>query len=196
MGAELKTDAVIPLLFAEIFPPVVAGFLGIAILSAIMSTADGLLVSLAVIFSNDLYRKTLAPIIHSRKSIEEIDRTALWILRLATLGAALVAAILAWDPPEFLAVLLWVGVGGIMSGAAGPLLIGSLWKRATKNGSIASFLTGVFLHAYYAYSWTVGAVQDPFRAAGLCVVMASIVMVSLFTKPMSEKQLQEIFGTN
>ena len=198
MGAELRADAVIPLLFSEIFPPVVAGFLGIAILSAIMSTADGLLVSLAVIFSNDLYRKTLAPIIHPRKSIEEIDRTALWISRLATLSAALIAAILAWDPPEFLAVLLWVGVGGIMSGAAGPLLIGSLWKRATKKGSIASFLTGVLLYAYYAYSWTVGAVQDPFRAAGVCVVVASIVMilVSLFTKPMSEKQLQEIFGTN
>lgn len=31
------------------------------------------------------------------------------------------------DPPQFLSVMLWIGVGGIVSGLAGPVLIGSLW---------------------------------------------------------------------
>jgi len=48
-----------------------------------------------------------------------------------------VGVIIAWNPPEFLAILLWIGVGGIVSGLAGPVLIGSLWRRATKAAAIS-----------------------------------------------------------
>ncbi|MCH8495424.1 MAG: sodium:solute symporter family protein [Balneolales bacterium] len=193
LGPELRPDAAIPALFVELFPPALAGFLGIAILSAIVSTADGLFVSVAVIFSNDLYRKTFAKRIHPKKSHSEIDKYALGISRVATIGTVLVAIALAWNPPEFLAVLLWVGVGGIMSGAAGPLVIGSIWRRSTPTAAIASFLTGVISYAiiYVGIGW-----QNPFGAAGVCVILASIVMVvvSLFTKPMDESDLNEIFS--
>jgi len=49
IGTDLRPDAAIPALFVELFPPALAGFLGIAILSAIISTADGLFVSIACI---------------------------------------------------------------------------------------------------------------------------------------------------
>ena len=110
LGPGLRPDAAIPSLFAELFPPVLAGFLGVAILSAVMSTADGLLVSIAVIFSNDLYRKTFAPWIHAHKSVRGVDRISLNVSRVATVGAAVVAATLAWDPPSsslFCSGLVW-----------------------------------------------------------------------------------------
>jgi SSS family transporter len=193
LGPDLRPDAAIPALFVELFPPALAGFLGIAILSAIVSTADGLFVSVAVIFSNDLYRKTLSHKIHPQKSQKEIDRIALNISRVATILTVFAAIAIAWNPPEFLAILLWVGVGGIMSGAAGPLLIGSVWRRSTKAAAIASFLTGVLSYfiIYVLIGW-----QNPFAVAGVCVILGSIVMivVSLFTKPMDEEQLREIFN--
>lgn len=191
-GPDIRPDAAIPALFIELFPPAMAGLLGIAILSAIVSTADGLFISIAVIFSNDLYRKTLSHKIHPHKSQKEIDKISLNIARVATVLTVFVAMWLAWDPPQFLTILLWIGVGGIMSGAAGPLVIGSFWKRSTKAGAISSFLTGVI---GYAVCWLVIGWQNPFGAAGICVICASIVMVivSLFSKPLPEETLNRIF---
>ncbi len=193
IGPELRPDAAIPALFVELFPPALAGFLGIAILSAIISTADGLFVSIAVIFSNDLYRKTFSHKIHPNKSQKEVEKTALNISRGATILTVFAAMWLAWNPPDFLAILLWIGVGGIMSGAAGPLVIGSIWRRSTKAGAISSFLVGV---VSYAAMWLVIGWQNPFGAAGVCVILASVVMVvvSLVTEPMPEDKLNEIFS--
>lgn len=193
IGPELRPDAAIPALFIEIFPPALAGFFGIAILSAIISTADGLFVSIAVIFSNDLYRKTFADKIHPNKTDKQKEKIALNISRVATILTVFAALWLAWYPPEFLAVLLWIGVGGIMSGAAGPLVIGSMWRRSSKAGAIASFCVGVLS---YAAMWLIVGWQNPFGAAGVCVILGSIVMivVSLLTEPMPEEKLDEIFS--
>ena len=80
-----------------------------------------------------------------------------------------------------------------MSGAAGPLVIGSIWRRSTKAGAISSFLVGV---VSYAAMWLVIGWQNPFGAAGVCVILASVVMVvvSLVTEPMPEDKLNEIFS--
>ena len=74
-GADIRPDAAIPVLFTQLFPPFVAGLLGVGVLSAIMSTSDGLFISIAVIFSNDLYKKTFAPVIHKHKSKEQIENS-------------------------------------------------------------------------------------------------------------------------
>ncbi len=193
VGPEIRPDAAIPVLFTQLFPPAIAGMLAVGVLSAIMSTSDGLFIAIAVIFSNDIYKRTLAPRIHKNKSPQEIDRIALAISRIGIVVVAVAAVALAWNPPKFLAVLLWIGVGGIVSGAAGPLLIGSLWRRATRAGAIASFLTGVGLYAalYVGVGW-----KNPFGVAGACVFAASVVMVvvSLLTKPLPQAHLDQIFN--
>ncbi len=193
VGPEIRPDAAIPVLFAELFPPFLAGMLGVGVLSAIMSTSDGLFIAIAVIFSNDLYKRTLAPMIHKHKSPEQIDHIALNISRVAIVGVGIAAIWLAWNPPKFLAVLLWIGIGGIVSGAAGPLLIGSLWRRASRVGAIASFLTGVILYAvlYVIVGW-----KNPFGVAGTCVIAGSVVMVlvSLLTSPLPKEHLERVFN--
>jgi len=192
VGPGLPPDQAIPVLFTQLFPPFVAGMLGVGVLSAIMSTSDGLFISIAVIFSNDLYKRTLAPIIHKQKSEQQIDRIALNISRVAIVIVGIAAVWLAMDRPKFLAVLLWIGIGGIVSGAAGPLVIGSLWRRATKTGAIASFLTGVLL---YAYLYVIHGWKNPFGVAGTSVIAASVVMVivSLMTKPLPKEHLERVF---
>ncbi len=193
VGPDIRPDAAIPILFTQLFPPFIAGMLGVGVLSAIMSTSDGLFIAIAVIFSNDLYKRTLAPMIHKHKSEAQVDRIALNISRISIVVVAVLAVALAWNPPKFLVVLLWIGVGGIVSGAAGPLLIGSLWKRASKAGAIASFLTGVILYAvlYVIVGW-----KNPFGVAGTCVIAGSVVMivVSLLTKPLPDAHLARVFN--
>jgi len=67
-----------------------------------------------------------------------------------------------------------------------------LWKRATKAGAIASFLTGVILYAvlYVIVGW-----KNPFGVAGTCVIAGSVVMVvvSLFTKPLPKELIDQMF---
>ena len=186
LGPGIEPDAAIPSLFTSIFPPFIASFLGVAILSAILSTSDGLFVTLSVIFSNDIYRKTLAPIFHKHKSSAEIDKIALWISRIAILVICLVTTLMALNRPKFLSILLWIGVGGIMSATAGPLLIGALWKRATRIGALVSFFTGVSLYIilYVIVGW-----NNPFGVAGVGVLAgaSTMIVVSLLTNDTSKK---------
>ena len=187
-------DQVIPVLFTQLFPPIIAAFLAVAILSAILSTSDGLLVSLSQIPANDLYRKTFA----RNRPTEVVDRNALIISRVGVFLALVASIAIAWNPPEYLSVLLWIGVGGIVSGMAGPIMIGSLWRRATKTAAIASFVVGVVGYAiiYLPFTDPLGVSENPFAAAGYSVLIASAVMlvVTPLTKPMPEEHLNSVFG--
>ena len=198
-GDVIRPDQAIPVLFTQLFPPFLAGLLGVGVLSAIMSTSDGLFISIAVIFSNDLYKKTFAPVIHKNKSKEQVEQIALNISRVAIVLIGVVACWLAWNPPQFLAVLLWMGVGGILAGATGPLLIGSLWKGATKTGAIASFLVGVIsfgLGIVYCFVLKEVPFKNPFAVAGTCIIIAAVTMivVSLFTKKLPQEHVDDMFG--
>ena len=195
LGQNVTPDAVIPTLFTELFPPVVAAFLAVGILSAILSTSDGLIVSISQILANDLYRKTFAA---SATPTEVVERNSLLIGRAGVLLTLVGAVAMSWNPPEFLAILLWSGIGGIVSGMAGPILIGSLWRRANKTGAITSFLVGVVGYALiYTGSLDIfGVDENPFAAAGYSVIIASVVMVvvTLLTRPMPEEFVNSIFG--
>ncbi len=186
---DIRPDQVIPVLFTELFPPIVAAFLAVAIISAVLSTSDGLVVAVSQLLANDLYRKTFA----SDENSEETDHRALLIGRVGVALALVVGVIIAWNPPQFLSVMLWIGVGGIVSGLAGPVLIGSLWRRATKTAAIASFLVGV---GCYALIYLAFMSENPFGAAGYSVIIASAVMLAVtpLTKPMPPEFGAEVFG--
>ena len=55
---DANPNQALPLVFIEIFPTWLAALVGVGVLSAIMSTADGLVVSSSQIIANDLYRRT------------------------------------------------------------------------------------------------------------------------------------------
>ena len=87
----------IPALFIALFSPWLAALLGIAILAAVMSTADGLVVSSSQIFANDLYRRTIAPRWQPHLSEADLDIRVLNISRWATLLVLAASAALAWQ---------------------------------------------------------------------------------------------------
>src|SRR5690606_31213690 len=64
LGDELLASGgannALPALFIEVFPTWLAALLGVGILSAIMSTADGLVISTSQVFANDIYRRSIA----------------------------------------------------------------------------------------------------------------------------------------
>ena len=58
---------------------------------------------------------------------------------------------MAWSLIDMnIAIIVWIGIGGMMAAFAGPLVLGALWKGVTKAGAysglIAGFGTFVILH--------------------------------------------------
>ncbi|WP_221568451.1 sodium:solute symporter [Alkalihalobacillus sp. TS-13] len=193
-GANIAPDQIIPVLFSEIFPPFVAAFFAVAVLSAVMSTSDGLIVSLTQLLANDLYRKTIVPRINISK--EKAERNELLISRYSTFLVIAAGILFAWSPPKFLSVFMWIGIGGIVSATAGPLIVGALWKRATKKGAIFSLLAGTltywFVYLPFGLNFT-----NPFGAAGLGVLVGMITMFAytkLATPVVSEENDERLTG--
>jgi SSS family transporter len=194
-GTLESADSVIPALFVQLFPPFIAAFMAVTVLSAILSTSDGLIVSFSQIFANDLYRRTFAK---NNPNKEQVERNSLLIGRVGVVLSLLLGIYMAYNPPASLAMFLWIGVGGMVSGLAGPLAIGALWRRANKQGAVTSFTVGVICYATLYMGWLPGleAITNPFAASGYSILVASPVMVivTLLTKPMSQDHLNSLYG--
>ena len=203
----------LPLLFVEIFPTWLAALIGVGVLSAVMSTADGLVVSSSQIIANDLYRRSLAPKFHAHLSEEALDHRVLMISRYSTVGVLLITMAMAWGLRDInVALIVWIGVGGMMAALSGPLIIGALWRGVTRAGAYAGLIGGittfVILHAqlidpnwfgpglfFDAATWLYGEGPNPYS----CAVMGEIVSVSLtfivskLTQPLPEDHLSALF---
>ncbi len=140
-------DAVMPALFIEMAPAWLAALLSVAILSAIISSSDGLLMSISQIFANDLYRKTWVPWRGQDPDDPAVDRRSLLIGRAGVLVAGAVAVAAVWTPPDLLAVWMWVGIGGVISSLTGPLFLGVWWRGTTTAGALIGMLSGFAVYA-------------------------------------------------
>lgn len=204
----------IPALFIATLPTWVAALIGAGVLAAVMSTADGLVVSTGQIFANDIFRLSIAPRFPGRFSEDAVDRIGLAIGRVATVLVLVAAIALAWSTRDMnIALLVWVGIGGMMAATAAPMFLGVLWQRATRAGAISGFVAGgvtfAVLHlALIDAAWFAGtalapvadwlAVQavSPYACAtlGTGVSLVTMVAVSLATRPLEAAYLEKVFG--
>ncbi len=188
-------NTALPALFIEIFPTWLAALLGVGILAAVMSTADGLVISTSQVFANDIYRLSIAPRVHSKRSEAELDRNVLLISRVVTALVLLGSAVLAWFVIDMNVVLLiWAGVGGFIAALAGPLVLGSVWNGVSRSGALAGFWTGaivfILIHAQIvsglwlagtsleaAGQWFAFHAQSPYSAATMGSIAGVLVTV-------------------
>jgi sodium/proline symporter len=153
-------------------------------------------------------------VFHAHLSEEALDRRVLIISRYATVGVLLVTMAMAWGLRDInVALIVWVGVGGMMAALSGPLIIGALWQGVTRAGAYAGLIGGittfVILHAQLinpdwfntgllqsASAWLYKEGPNPYS----CAVMGEIISVSLtfvvskFTQPLPEAHLKALFS--
>lgn len=197
MGIEVESpDQIIPVMFLELLPGWAAAALAIAILSAIISTADGLLMSISQIFANDLYRKTWVRLRGGDLTSAAVDRRALLIGRVGILVTGVVAALAVFDPPELLSILLWVGIGGIISSLTGPVFVGLFWKGATAVGAVSaalvSFAVYFAIHLGPQFGLYAGMAPwngNPFAATGVCSMLG--VLLTIVLSPLGTRLPEE-----
>lgn len=179
-------DHTIYLFSGTVFHPIVSALLVMVIMSAALSTTDGLIVVLATTFSNDFYRKTLVKRgIIKVKSQEHMDRTALKISRVATVFIGIIAALLVIDPPAFIGTLIWYGISGVASGTLGPLIIGMFMKdKVTAKGAIITMFLGVIS---YGIIFMMGF-ERSVMAAGAWAVCISTAFFLIYTLLFPKKE--------
>ncbi len=205
----------IPMLFIATLPAWLAALIGAGVLSAIMSTADGLVVSTSQIFANDIYRRSIVPRLASPPDDATIDRVSLLISRVATVVVVSGSIWLAWVSQTMnVALLIAAGVGGMVAAIAGPIFAGIVWRGATRAGALTGFVAGgavfVVLKSGWlrpdifadgpletAGVWLASQAPNPFSCGtlGALVSVFCVVAVSLVTTPPPEAHLRRVFGT-
>jgi sodium/proline symporter len=122
-----------------LFSPLLAGVLLAAILAAIMSTVDSQLLVSSAALAEDLYpqlRQWLTP--HRRES----ERERLWVARLAVVGLAAVATLLALNPESSVLGVVSYAWAGLGAGLGPVVLLSLFWPRMTAAGAVAGLLVG------------------------------------------------------
>ncbi len=122
-------------------PYVVSGLIAAGALAAALSTADGLLLTIASALSHDFYYKVFRP-----------DATTQWRLvvsKALLLAAAVLAAVVASQKPaSILSMVAWAF--SLAASAFFPaLVLGIFWKRANRAGALSGMLVGLVLTVYY-----------------------------------------------
>ena len=180
-------------------PYVVSGMVAAGGLAAALSTADGLLLTIANALSHDLYYKMIDPNASTGRRVA-ISKALLLIVALA---AAYVAA---QKPAD---ILFLVGAAFSFAAAAffPALTLGIFWKRASKWGAIVGMIGGLGTTFYYMVTtqpWLRGVfgVTSPVElwygiapisagVFGVPIGFALIILVSLVT-PAPNKEVQEL----
>lgn len=137
-------ETIFPLLSNSLFPDIIAGMLLVVVLSAIMSTADSLLLLASSAVVRDAYQKIIG-------TNRDEASLANWG-KIATVVIGAIAIVLAVQEPRVIfdfVLASWSGLGS----AFGPVLIGILYyKRITRMGVIAG-MSGGFIVSVAWLTW-------------------------------------------
>jgi cation/acetate symporter len=122
-------------------PYVISGLVAAGGLAAALSTADGLLLTIANALSHDLYYKMIDPHASTQKRVT--------ISKVLLLVVALIAAFVASQKPADILFLVSAAFSFAAAAFFPALTLGIFWKRANKWGATLGMLAGVGITFYY-----------------------------------------------
>ncbi|MEY3793517.1 MAG: hypothetical protein RLZZ521_845, partial [Pseudomonadota bacterium] len=180
-------------------PYVISGMVAAGGLAAALSTADGLLLTIANALSHDLYYKMIDPNASTARRVS-ISKA---LLLLVALAAAYVAA----QKPADILFLVSAAFSFAAASFFPALSLGIFWKRANAYGAVLGMVSGLGITMYYMVTtqpWlrSVFGITSPVElwygiqpiSAGVFGVplgFAVIIIVSLLT-PAPRREIQEL----
>ena len=184
-------------------PYVISGMVAAGGLAAALSTADGLLLTIANALSHDLYYKMIDPNASTARRVA-ISKA---LLLMVALAAAYTAYTVYVTKQADILFLVSAAFSFAAAGFFPALVLGIFWKRATSAGAVLGMIAGFGVTLYYMatnHGWmrTIFGVTQPVDlwygvlpiSAGLFGVpvgFAVIILVSLFT-PAPKAEIQEL----
>ena len=182
-------------------PYVISGLVAAGGLAAALSTADGLLLTIANALSHDFYYKMLDPTASTTRRVT--------ISKILLLVVALFAAFVASQKPADILFLVSAAFSFAAAAFFPALVLGIFWKRANRYGATLGMIAGLGITVYYmatTHPWMRGlfGVTSPIAdnvwwgisaiSAGVWGVplgFAVIIIVSLIT-PAPDRETQDL----
>jgi SSS family solute:Na+ symporter len=171
------TDGIFTVTATGVLPPVLAGIVIAAILSAAMSSANCVILSMGASFSRDFYNKFLHPEI---ENLDDLPKSKI-ISQAAVFGGSIVGILFAFKMTDILDAMIifnYPYMGSLLI----PLLGGLLWKGATRKGAFWAAAAGGFVGVI---SFFIG-IPGPFNgiintdlALLIAYVVSTIVLVAV-----------------
>jgi len=182
-------------------PYVISGLIAAGGLAAALSTADGLLLTIANALSHDVYFKMIDPHASTKRRLT--------IAKVLLVVVAIIAASVAAQKPADILFLVSAAFSFAAAAFFPALVLGIFWKRATQWGAILGMISGLGITFYYMATtqpWlrgvfgVTGSIADhtwfgisPISAGvfGVPLGFAVIIIVSLLT-PAPSAKVQEL----
>jgi SSS family transporter len=180
-------DLAMPMLARAVLPSALGGLMLAAIVAAMMSTVDSLLLIAGSALAHDIYVTLVNPKASPRQRTM-VDRIGVVIV-----GVTPVVLVLSGVGAGTLVQLIVLLFSALMGASFFvPVALGVLWRRATRQGAIAAMLGGMattFLWKAFGPAQTI----DPILPGFLCS-LALLVGVSLLTPPPPPEAVEPYFG--
>ena len=154
-----------------VLPTFAVGIVMAAIMAAIMSTADALLLQAGTIASQDLYARFL--------NKKMTDGQMVWVSRITVLLLAVVGyAIAAFEPPAVAAVVIFSTT--VLGSAFVPAYVCAVWwKKANTVGAISSMIAGTVVSVLWQISGLPDTTGIDPMVTGIIASTAAMIIGSL-----------------
>jgi len=182
-----SADQASSILASTVMPPLLGSLFLVAMMSAIMSTVNSILLVTGGAFSHDLYKRLVNPEA-SQARLVWVNRLSIVVLGLvpfwcASLKLADVQAIVI-EQAKFIASFFFV-----------PVVLGLNWRRGTKEGAIWSMVAGFLGCLVWSFTFQRGFASHGIDAVEVGVVLSTVtfILVSRATPPTPAENLRIFF---
>jgi len=179
-------DEIAPWLAMNVLPGPLAGIVLAGIVAGIQTTVA----AMAIVITSSIARNVV-----NELELELTPRQMKTLSRV-TMTTCLAAAIaLALTQPKLVQWIIFFSLGGIVTAAIAPIVLGLYWKRGNRWGALSAIISGMTL---YVLAFTLVPEIGVFgmHPSFPCTVAAAVVyvLVSLATAPPSEDVLRTFWG--
>ncbi|MFC4003784.1 sodium:solute symporter [Prauserella oleivorans] len=175
-------DAASTLLASEVLPPIVGAMLLTAIVMAVLSTVDSVLLVAGPAISHDIYAALIRP--------GASERTRSRLNRWATLVIGTLPVLLTLQELDIVQFVVLSYAALLGSTVTAPVLLGLYWRRATRVGAVCAMVAGFGVCLlWYALD---APVVEPV-VPGVLAGFAGMVIGSLLSKPMPPEDIRVFF---
>ena len=187
-----RPDLTVPTMVSQLLPPLVGGIIIAAILGAMMSTIDSILLLAGSLVVENIYIKFINPQIERQKGLR--------IARIVTLVIGILALLVALKPPTAILWIVTMSFSLMASAFTFPFLLGIWWPRTTKEGGIVGMIGGAvscvgwYIAGYMKYqsfdNW-IGGIWPAIFGSAISLIL--VVAISKLTSPVPQKVIDIFF---
>lgn len=161
----------------QLLPAAVTGLVMAAIMAAIMSTADSLLLQTGSIASRDIYERFINP--------DASEKQMVMASRGLVLAVAIVGYLVALvEPPTVFSIVIFAT--SVLGSAFLPAYVCAVWwKKANTPGALASMIVGASVAFIWEYAGLVTTTQLHPMLTGVVSSTITMIVVSLATQKTS-----------